>query len=84
VSELSLKVCAVVGVDPLRAIASGALLISVSPDHAETVERTFRTEGILCARIGEAEEGSPEVWDGETLLERPARDEIARLFETNA
>jgi hydrogenase maturation factor len=76
--------CAEFGLDPLGTIASGALLIALSPGDAGVVLHACAREGIECAFIGRVV--SPEA--GVTLvraghaapLPRFARDEITRLF----
>ncbi len=76
--------CEASGLDPLGAIASGALLLAVHPDDAEVIGAALEAEGIRAYTIGRVEDGPPEVIDTGTdggLLPRPARDEIARLFE---
>jgi len=77
--------CTATGLDPLGAIASGALLMAVHPDDAQQIMAALHTQGIQSYLIGHVEEGPPAVVDmasGDRLLPRPARDEIARLFES--
>lgn len=75
--------CAAVGLDPLGAIASGSLLLSVHPADAPHVASALSDAGIPAHLIGQVEDGSPDVILRATgqRLPRPARDEIARLFE---
>ncbi len=76
--------CAAVRIDPLAAIASGALLLAVHADDAEAIVRALGEAGIAGHIIGRVEEGPAEVIDlrgGPHPLPRPQRDEIARLFE---
>lgn len=74
--------CAALGLDPLGAIASGALLISAPAADAPAVRRALESEGIAAFEVGTVEDGVPSVIDGSGKpLSRPARDEIARLFE---
>lgn len=84
IPDLSRRICQVLGIDPLAAIGSGALLLTAPPSDAEKIRRAWEAQGILCAEIGEVKEGSPEVWEvsgqGRQILRRPERDEIARLF----
>jgi hydrogenase maturation factor len=83
--------------DPLAAIASGALLAAVHPDDAGSICAALEKEHIPCADIGEVEEPRPDpaarereicVWQQidkkRKQLPRPERDEIARLFEKNS
>ncbi len=76
--------CDAVGIDPLGAIASGALLIAVHADDAATIRAALEAEGIPAFDIGHVEEGPADVVDARDSarrLPRPARDEIAKLFE---
>jgi hydrogenase expression/formation protein HypE len=85
VSELSEKVCRHFEVNPLAAISSGALLFTASADTAENICSSLQSENIHCSIIGTVEKGSARVLkksQGDMIMvERPARDEIARLFE---
>ncbi len=78
-----LALCEVTGLDPLGAIASGAMLMAVHPEDVQTIVEALSKEGIHPHLIGEVEDGPPGVIDmsaGSDLLPRPVRDEIARLF----
>lgn len=78
----SRALCEALDLDPLGAIASGALLMAVRGDDAHTVIDALAAEGIAAFDIGSVEEGPAEVVDPEgNAVMRPARDEIARLFE---
>ncbi len=82
VSELSRKVCAAFGLDPLASIASGALLLTARPEGVEPICAALAAEGIPCAQIGRVEEGQWGVWtDAGEKLPRPERDEITKVFE---
>ena len=85
VPSLARRVCAAFGLDPLASIASGALLMSVAPESAADICAALGAEGVPCVEIGGVEDGPPTVWavqgTARTRLPRPARDEIARLFE---
>jgi len=76
--------CEATGLDPLGAIASGALLMAVHPDDADAIAAALVQDGIPAYDIGRVEEGDTAVVgaDGRPLA-RPARDEIARLFGTD-
>ncbi|MFW6097345.1 MAG: AIR synthase family protein [Chloroflexota bacterium] len=86
VPALAAKVCSFFDIDPLAAIASGALLLAVRPDDAGKVLAALEEKQIVAAIIGEAEEGAVNVWQKENgrraPLDRPERDAIAQLFET--
>jgi hydrogenase maturation factor len=85
VPDLSRRVCAALGLDPLAAIASGALLLTVAPDDAGPIRQALLDHQIDCAPLGWVEEGPPAVWTGvepaRQLLGRPVRDEVARLYQ---
>ena len=85
VPDLPKRVCEAFGLNPLATIASGALLMAVAADDADAIRHALDAEGIPCAEIGVVEAGSPAVLqpDGE-ILPRPARDEIARVYETSS
>ena len=76
VPELSARICRVFGLDPLAAIASGALLLTAPAADAPRVRRALEADGIPCAEIGVVEEGPAGV-----NLPRPERDEIAKAWE---
>jgi hydrogenase expression/formation protein HypE len=88
VPELARKVCATLGIDPLGAIASGALLFAAPPEDATHIRIALISAGIPCAEIGSVEDGSPGAWQVvggvRSPLPRPERDEIARLFDQSA
>lgn len=85
IPALSQRICQVFNLDPLAAIASGALLLATPQVHAQPILKALETEGIACAEIGSVETGPAAVWQrsnaGRELLPRPERDEITKLFE---
>lgn len=85
IDPLAARVCKHFGIDPLAAIASGALLLTAAAADASRISSAIQSEGLPCAEIGYVKEGPPVVWqagrEGNSLLERPARDAIAALFE---
>ena len=85
VPPLSKAICEVFEIDPLGAIASGALLLTSPPEDAPSICRALQDEGIPCAEIGTVEAGPPQVLQSTNVglipLPRPERDEIARVFE---
>lgn len=85
VPELARQACAALGIDPLGAIASGALLLAAPPQDADRIRLALASEGIPCADIGWVEAGPPAAWQAvngkRSPLPRPERDEIARLFD---
>ncbi|HEX9018227.1 MAG TPA: AIR synthase family protein [Anaerolineaceae bacterium] len=84
IPDLSGRICAAFGLDPLATIASGALLLAAYPDDAPAIRRALEAEGIACAEIGSVEAGPAGVWqvNGATFS-RPARDDIARVYENH-
>lgn len=86
VPPLAARVCAVFGIDPLRTIASGALLLTVHREDAAAVRAALARAGLPCADIGEVLEGPAEVCteggdETAATLPWPERDDIARVFE---
>lgn len=86
VPPVSLKICQALKLDPLSAISSGALLLTVAPSDAHPIALALQAEGIDCTNIGQVEEGPAAVQTtgpsaGRETLPRPERDEIARLYE---
>lgn len=85
IDPLAARVCEHFGIDPLAAIASGALLLTAAAEDAFRISSALQREAIPCAEIGYIQEGPPVVWqtgpEGRSILERPTRDAIAALFE---
>ncbi len=82
-SESSL-ICEVLGVDPLEAIASGALLLSVNSERLEIVCEAIEARGVTVSVIGWVMEGQGVAIRTEGVerpLRWPPRDALARLFE---
>lgn len=80
---LARKICAAFGLNPLGAIASGALLLTVAPDSVDAVIAALTSEGISADEIGSVQAGPARVVTegGAVVLPKFQRDEIARLFE---
>ena len=78
-------ICNALALDPLKLIASGALLIAVARDRTDSVLKTVRATGVPVAVIGEvraAAEGITIVTNGAVEpVSPPVRDEIARALE---
>lgn len=85
IPALAGRVCRAFGLDPLAAIASGALLLTCPAVAAGNIKQSLEQAGITCRDIGWVEPGPPEVWSQtpteRSLLAYPDRDEIARLFD---
>ncbi len=75
------KLCAFYHLDPLAAIASGALLLTVEEAAESPVMAALAAAGINVYRLGRMAAGAAQVLYQGGLLPRPARDEIARLFD---
>jgi hydrogenase maturation factor len=84
IPEISRRLCEAFGIDPLGAIASGALLLTASPEDGKRICQALVAENIPAQVIGKVLAGKPRVLvepeEADTQLFRPARDEIARLF----
>ncbi len=78
-------ICGVLDLDPLKLIASGALLVAVAPAGAESVTKALQDNGVSVSIIGEvrpAIDGITIVVDGAVeRLAPPYRDEIARVLD---
>jgi hydrogenase maturation factor len=79
------RICRHFHIEPLGLIASGALLISAAPEHADGIVRRLEVQGIAAAVIGEVlPAGKGCVLRQADRTERPlpqfARDEITRLL----
>ncbi len=87
IPPISQRICKIMDLNPLAAIASGALLLAVSADDSHQICETLKRELISCTIIGEVLEDSqnPQVWHTvagqQELVFYPQRDEIARLFQ---
>jgi hydrogenase expression/formation protein HypE len=88
IPPLANRICRALDLDPLAAIASGALLLAVERADSAAIGQALQTAGITCAHIGSVAEGPASVWQvdetGRRLLPRPEQDEIARAYATHA
>jgi hydrogenase maturation factor len=77
--------CTRLGLDPLGLIASGALLLAVAPEDADTILSALEEVGIAATRIGQVVERKRGTVLQGAKGTRPVphfeRDEIVRLFE---
>jgi hydrogenase expression/formation protein HypE len=80
--EESRILCQEYGLDPLGVIASGALLLSLSPSEFPTLEKVFRETSIPFQVIGQVKEGPARVlgMDGKEIKPLP-RDEMLKIYE---
>jgi len=85
VPPLAARVCTAFGIDPLAAIASGALLLTTPAPDAAAICAALASAGIPCAEIGAVEQGAPVVWQvtaaSRVPFARPQRDALATIFE---
>lgn len=84
IPPLSARICRFFNLDPLAAIASGALLFTAPPGDALKIQQAIVNQGIPCVEIGAIEDGPASVWQetskGRQPYHHPDRDEIAKLF----
>jgi hydrogenase maturation factor len=84
VPELARRLCAEFGLDPLGVIASGALLATAAPQHADALLDGWRRAGWPAAVIGQivgSEAGVTAQRSGEPVaFPHFAADEIAKLW----
>ena len=77
--------CEPFGIDPLRLIASGALLIATPPSDADSIMAALRAKDIPVSSIADVRPSSHgitlEVSGREQALVPADRDEIAKVFE---
>ena len=79
-------ICEALGVDPLRLLGSGALLITAQPDEADKILEALKEEGIMASVIGEVKplpEGRTLVDEAgnHTPIEAVEQDEIYRILD---
>jgi len=78
------RLCAELGLDPLGAIASGALIVAVDPHEAGALAARYAAAGIPCAHIADLvprEEGLTMMRDNRVLpLPRFDADEVTKVF----
>ena len=73
--------CEHLGLDPLRLLASGALLAALSPAQAAKWIKALARRGIAAFEIGSARRGQPGVHLGRRrVLRRSITDEILKVF----
>lgn len=85
IPALSARICQVFNLDPLGAIASGALLLTVNPDTKNDVIASLAGAGISSAEIGAVVTGAPQVLMPQQgmvrNLPRFDRDEIGKVYQ---
>ncbi len=81
IREPTEALCSAMGVDPLRAFGSGALLASVPSEAVGEALSALSKAGIEASEIGRVREGGPAlVLDGETVAD-PPRESTYPLWE---
>ena len=73
--------CAALGLDPLRLIASGSLLIVVAEPDADRVQRALAVRGTPTARIGRVTQPEKGLRLDGLPFDFPECDEIARALK---
>jgi hydrogenase maturation factor len=84
IAPIAAKICDFFAIDPYTSISSGALLLTVASEDAQSICSLLRKKGILCTPIGKINKGQPNVVasdDERRILDRPSRDGIAILFD---
>lgn len=77
-------ICGALDINPLEAIASGALLLSVEKQHEGEIREAIQAAGVEVHTIGMITKGSDVSLltpSGRVRLPHPARDALTRLFE---
>lgn len=74
------KLCRRLGLDPLRLLSSGSMLIAIAANLAEELQAALEKEGIPSAMIGHLSRGRIETLDGREISP-PQADEIYKLPE---
>lgn len=84
ISEISRKICQHFNLNPFNLIASGALLITASPNNCTNIIKKLISHQIEVKEIGSVQENGEGVFfsGGSTLtaLHRPDRDELTKLY----
>lgn len=71
------QICGAMGVDPLRLLGSGALLITAQPDEAEKIMEALTEEGISASVIG----GVTPLSEGRLLIDEKGNHEPIEAVE---
>jgi len=77
--------CQEFGLNPLGAIASGALLLTPSPSDLSSIQKAFRKNSIPLNIIGKVKKGPARVLKsdqkGRKELKPLSQDEIPKIYE---
>ncbi len=80
--EPGLQLCRALGTDPWRTLASGSMLAAFRAAEADRATERLLRNGYQASPIATAFDGDGVLDRDGRPLERPARDEVARLLET--
>jgi len=86
VPQESAAICQELDVNPLEAIASGALLLSVQSGREDEVRQAIQAVGVGVCSIGALVSGNAVTLHTDAGIEQlphPARDALSKLFEDN-
>ncbi len=85
ISELSAAICHFFEINPFFSIASGALLLTVSPNKSQQIIDACRENNIACFEIGKVGQVGVDVLNTQThplqRIDRPQRDDIGKVYE---
>jgi hydrogenase expression/formation protein HypE len=84
VSDEAAAVCALFGLDPLRTMGEGALLITCRPGRVGELERNMSDAGISITAIGNVESGSGLVLKGDGRGKRGRRSKADKYWSAYA
>jgi hydrogenase expression/formation protein HypE len=83
VAAVTKKICGYYGIDYLRLISSGSMMIMVRPETRERMERELRNAGVAVACIGRVTERKAGLYlaaqGRKTAIEPPGSDELYRV-----
>ncbi len=82
VHQATEHICAALGLDPLRLLSSGAMLIAC--EDGVSLVRGLRAEGIPAAVIGKVKEGRGAFFADGAPIDPPGADELYRLPQQKA
>ena len=79
----TLKICSKLGLDPLKLMSSGCLLVAIAPNSVGTVMKALRNRGVRVSEVGQATartKGRFILRDGKKMdLVAVPQDELYRL-----
>ncbi len=84
IDEITIKICNLLKIDPLKLISSGSMLIVVGEDDVEKLKVDFEKENIRLTEIGIIKGEELLIQDGEFIketIESPGTDELYKVLE---